>query len=108
MNYNGPKVGIPSSRHEGAAPLMGDHETRSRLYAGNSEYPVVLASREAVKIHPVRTISRKDSAKSNDLVENPQRPYADPLQAQREEDEMVRSLRRRREVDGDVSPPPRK
>jgi len=62
MNYNGPKVGISPSRHGDAAPLMGDHEMRSRLYAGNSEYPVVLASIEAVTIHPVRTISRKDSS----------------------------------------------
>jgi len=43
MNYNGPKVGIPPRRHGGAAPLVGDYEMRSRLYAGNPEYPVVLA-----------------------------------------------------------------
>jgi hypothetical protein len=42
MNYNGPKVGRAPSRQGAAAPLMGDHEMSSRLYAGNTEYPVVL------------------------------------------------------------------
>jgi len=40
--YKQQRTGKPSSRQEGAAPLMGDHEMSSRLYAGNSEYPVVL------------------------------------------------------------------
>ena len=38
-----PKVGKAPSRQGAAAPLMGDHEMSSRLYAGNSEYLVVLA-----------------------------------------------------------------
>ena len=41
--------------------------------------------------------------KPSEGVENPQRPYADPLPVSREEDEMVRSLRRRREVDGNAA-----
>ena len=72
MNYNGPKVGIASSRQEAAAPLMGDHEVRSRLFAGNTENPAVLAhecqtflvgsTSWTVTIRPVRSISRKGSS----------------------------------------------
>ena len=72
-NYNGPKVGIPPSRHGGAAPPMGDHGTSSRLYAGKpgvspcysgsmSHHGNTVATWTPVKMHGVRKTSRKDSS----------------------------------------------
>ena len=53
-NYDGPKV-------EFSAHLIGNNQDCTLLYAGTSEYLVVLVliSIKAVKIHPVQTISRK-------------------------------------------------
>src|SRR5437588_892969 len=59
---NVPKVVI-------AAPRIGDDAVRIRLYAGNSEYPTLLAASAAVTTRPVRTISRE-------VLVTPQRPYA--------------------------------
>ena len=42
MNYNGPKVGMPSRRQEGAAPRSGDGAVRSRLFAGRTVDPPLL------------------------------------------------------------------
>ena len=62
VSNNVPKVEI-------AAPRAGNGAVRIRLYAGNSEYPALLAASAAVTMRPVRTISRE-------VLVTPQRPYA--------------------------------
>jgi hypothetical protein len=68
------------------------------LYAGNSEYPALLAVIAAVKMRPVRTISREVARKRL----TPQRLYAG-LRCISEE-EIVRTARRRVEVGGNDQP----
>ena len=53
---------MPSSRQEGAAPLMGDHEMSSRLYAGNSEYPVVLVHVDMGSDNPSGADNQQETA----------------------------------------------
>jgi hypothetical protein len=69
-----------------AAPRIGNGAVRIWLYAGNSEYPALLAALAAVKMRRVRTISRKDLSTE---LENPQRPYA--RHPSTSDDEMVPS-----------------
>jgi hypothetical protein len=91
-------------------------------------HPTFRVKRWAVKIHPVRTISRKDSSLADGWSARAGRELANrenfakfvkasevlrilrdhtptlfPVSG--EEDDMARTLRRRREVDGDVNPP---
>ena len=57
-----------------AAPRAGNSTVRIWPYAGNPEYPALLAGDPpAVTMRRVRTISRKGPF---DLNGNPQRPYA--------------------------------
>ena len=78
-----------------------------RWYSSINVSPAFRVKRWAVKIHPVRTISRKDRVLCIPCMTpgilRDHTPTLFPVSG--EEDDMARTLRRRREVDGDVNPP---
>ena len=99
-----PKVGI-LQRQEEAAPRTGDGAVRSRLYAGKTgESSTTRRSSCANGSDNVRG-AEDQQERLGQRSENPQRPYADRLVViPRRDDEMVRTLRRRREAGGDARP----
>ncbi|MBM3672856.1 MAG: hypothetical protein FJW86_11850 [Actinobacteria bacterium] len=69
VNYNGPKVGIPLSRQRGAAPLIGDYEMSSRLFAGK---PGGSSTTWSPVSYPLRTVGDMDASDNVRSAENQQ------------------------------------
>ena len=81
---------------KGAAPRVGDDAVSSRLYAGKPEYPALLV-RYADSDNASGAENQQETGDAS--LKDPQRPYAGLLLVMGEE-EMVRSLRRRRGLIG--------